>query len=427
MNKALHTEAFPGRLDRLIELSILLVVFFLPLSLDMATGFLAAGSFLWLAKMFVIRKWEIGRLPFDNVLLLFVFFGSVSILGSPDRFFSSYNYGHLMGRYILLYYLVSYNVRSYEQIRQLITALLASTVIVALYGFYQYILGVDISALEWVDAEQFPDLKVRVFSTLQNPNLLAGFLVTIIAIVIGLGLQMKAADRLSMLVLVIMLAGCLVLTYSRGAWVSLAAVIGAYGLLYDRRILWLLLVGPLIMLCFNDVSSRIVSIFNPTDTSSTLRFALWESTIAMIADKPLTGIGWGVYWLVYPEYDFFIQDTSTVIFHAHNMYLHLAAEIGIPGLCAFLVFIYCHAHAAVIMLQMPCPPWIKGLLTGLIAAILGIAVSGMTDHVLFSIQMSMLAWLLFAVVISVRQAILGIHTKNSYSIEQEKTSISRNT
>jgi putative inorganic carbon (HCO3(-)) transporter len=51
----------------------------------------------------------------------------------------------------------------------------------------------------------------------------------------------------------------------------------------------------------------VVSIWNPTDTSATLRIALWESTLAMIVDKPLFGIGWGSYWLVYPEYRLFYQ------------------------------------------------------------------------------------------------------------------------
>ena len=59
--------------------------------------------------------------------------------------------------------------------------MLTSAVMVTLYGFYQYLFGINISANEWVDGEQFPDLKIRVFSTLENPNLLAGFLVTMMA------------------------------------------------------------------------------------------------------------------------------------------------------------------------------------------------------------------------------------------------------
>lgn len=404
MNKPLHIEIGLGRLNLLIDASLLAVVFFLPLSLDIATAALVTGSLLWVAKMLVSRIWEIDRLPFDYILALLILFGSLSIAASPDQFFSFYNYAHLMGRYVLLYYLFSHQVQSFTQLKRLIGALLLSALLVSLYGFYQYIFGVDISAFDWVDVQQFPELKVRVFSTLQNPNLLAGFLVTMIAIVIGLSLRLQTGDqKLSMLLLSLLLSGCLVLTYSRGAWVSLTVIIGAYGLLYDRRLLWLLLIAPAIALCFGDVSDRLISIFQPTDTSSTLRLALWHSTLAMIGDHPLSGIGWGVYWLVYPNYDFFINDESTVIFHAHNLYLHIAAETGIPGLVAFITFLYCHARLAVRLLREPCPPWVHGLLIGLAASILGFAVSGLTDHILFNIQLSMFAWLLLALIIAVKQ------------------------
>lgn len=420
MKNALHMQNLCSRLEWLIDSSILAVVFFLPLSLDMTTASLVIGMLVWLGKMLLLRTWELRRLPFDTLLALLVLFGSFSIAASPDRFFSLYNYVHLMGRYILLYYLVSHNIKSQSQLSRVVIVLLTSAVLVSLYGFYQYIIGVDTSALEWVDGDQFPDLKVRIFSTLQNPNLLAGFLVTVIAIATGLGLRFTENDKkLSMLVLVVMLTGCLVLTYSRGAWVSMAVVIGAYGLLYDRRFLWLLLIGPAVMLCFSEVSSRVLSIFHPTDTSSTLRLALWESTVAMIRDNPLSGIGWGSYWLVYPNYDFFIQDPSTVIFHAHNMYLHLAAETGLPGMCTFIAFMYCHAHTALRLLPQAEEPWIQGLLSGLVAAILGIAVSGLTDHILFSIQMSMLVWLMFAIVIAIKQLDIGIPLKKTYSTQQE--------
>ena len=103
--------------------------------------------------------------------------------------------------------------------------------------------------------------------------------------------------------------------------------------------------------------------------------------------------------MVYPHYDFFIQDQSTVIFHAHNMYLHLAAEIGIPGLLAFVAILACHVKTALKVNRQKNEPWVAGLSLGIVAAFLGIAVNGITDHVLFSIQMSMLFWLLNALVV----------------------------
>ena len=392
-------------LDLIIEHCILAVAFFLPLSIDATTVFLMAGVGAWLSKMLISRNFALKRSPFDIFIAVFIVISAASILVSPDRDFSFYNYYHLMGRYIFIYYLVINNIHSVEQIKRLVWAVLASAGVVTLYGFYQYFHGVDISAFQWVDGEQFPDLKVRVFSTLKNPNLLAGFLVMIMALACGLGCKaQKMRSRLLFLGLFILFGVCLGLTYSRGAWISVAFVIGLYGVLYNKRILWLLLLVPIALFLVHDgFTERLLSIFNPTDTSSTLRIALWESTIAMITDKPLLGIGWGAYWLVYPEYDFFIQDTSTTIFHAHNMYLNIAAEIGIPGLIVFLVIMIGHIRTALTAIYEVRERWLVGLLLGLSSALLGIAINGFTDFIMFNIQMSMLFWLFNAMIIVVWQ------------------------
>lgn len=393
------------RLDYCIEHCLLAMAFFLPLSLDAATVFLGTGTVLWLAKMLLMKKLLLRRTPFDELIALLVVLSAASIAVSPDKGFSFYNYYHLMGRYVLIYYLVINNLHSLQQIKRLVWAVMASALCVTCYGFYQYVHGVDISAFQWVDGEQFPELKVRIFSTLQNPNLLAGFLVVVMSLAIGQGLYAeKLSGKIGLFALVIILGICLVLTYSRGAWLSVAAVALICGRFYSRRLLWLfvlLLLGVLI--CQGGVTERLLSIFNPTDTSSTLRIALWESTLAMILDKPLLGIGWGAYWLVYPDYDFFLNNPAARIVHAHNMYLHIAAEIGIPGLLVFLAVIYGHTKKAVDILQHTGNRRVAGLMLGIVAAVLGLAINGFTDYIMFNIQLSMLFWLLNAVIISVWQ------------------------
>jgi len=392
-------------LDYLIEHCILAVAFFLPLSLPISSGFLGIGALLWLGKIILKRQLDFKSTPFDIGIAALVLLAAASIWFSPDPGFSFYNYYNLMGRYVLIYYLVVNNISSKSQVKSLIWVMLASATVVTLYGFYQYLFSVNISAVEWVDGEQFPDLKLRVFSTMENPNLLAGLLVTMMAMGSGIGFKSDGIKtKFILFLLVIMFGTCLVLTYSRGAWLSLLAVIGVYGILCNRKIFWLLLLLPLAMLVGHDaVLERIMSIMNPTDTSSTLRIALWESTIAMIMDKPLLGIGWGAYWLVYPEYDFFLQNGNVKIFHAHNMYLNIAAEIGIPGLIAFLGIMYGHIRLALNVLRGTLESWSAGVLLGILAAMGGIIVNGLTDYVMFNIQLSMLYWLLNALVIVIWQ------------------------
>jgi putative inorganic carbon (HCO3(-)) transporter len=402
MYRTTQTQYF---LEYLIEHCILAVTFFLPLSLKMSSGFLGLGALLWVGKMIVMRKMDFKATPFDIGIALLIVLSASSIWASPDREFSFYNYYNLMGRYILIYYLAVNNIRSSDQVKRLVWAMLTSAVVVSLYGFHQYFFGANVSAMEWVDGEQFPDLKMRVFSTLENPNLLAGFLVTMMAIASGMGYKSDTVkSKMIFASLVILFGGCLVLTYSRGAWISLLAIIGMYGVLCNRKIFWLLLLLPVIGFFAHDaLLERLMSIMNPTDTSSTLRLALWESTIAMIMDKPFFGIGWGAYWMVYPDYDFFINNPNTKIFHAHNMYLNIAAEIGIPGLLTFLSMMYGHIRLALSSIGGAAQHWSSGVMLGIVGAICGLIVNGFTDYVLFNIQLSMLFWLLNALIVVVWQ------------------------
>ena len=64
------------------------------------------------------------------------------------------------------------------------------------------------------------------------------------------------------------------------------------------------------------LADRLLSVFTRIDTSSEMRLAFWESTIAMILDHPFLGIGWGAYFMVYPDYDFYLQGAPVQIVHA---------------------------------------------------------------------------------------------------------------
>lgn len=56
----------------------------------------------------------------------------------------------------------------------------------AAYGFIQYAnvagMAADMTAQSWVDPERFPLLRRRMYSTLENPNLLGAYAVMIISI-----------------------------------------------------------------------------------------------------------------------------------------------------------------------------------------------------------------------------------------------------
>ena len=371
---------------------------------------LLAGFVCWLLRMKLDPRCSFRRGPLDLAVLLFAGLGAASVAVSPDPAFSFYNYYNLVGVYVLTYLLAIQTLTTEAQLKQLLLALAAAALCTVLYGFWQFVFGIDTSAMKWVDGAAFPELKKRIFSTWENPNIFAGYLDEVICMVFAFLVTEKSARRRWLYSgAILVLAACLAMTYARGACLSLAVVLLGYGILKDRRVLLgCLLLGGVILLLDPALTERLLSVFTKMDTSSEMRLALWESTIAMILDHPLLGIGWGAYWMVYPTYDFYINDITVRIVHAHNMYLNYAAEIGIPGALAYLWYFFGTMRLAFLPLPRPASIFLRALRLGIGLALLSVALGGLTDDVLFNIPTSMLLWLLCAlIVVSGKEELLG--------------------
>ena len=338
----LRQQRHKRRMKKWITWAMMAEAFFIALSPSLATISLMVGILLTVWRFRTVKDVQFRHLPFDVPLALFVFLGAASIVVSPNHEFSFYNYYNLVGVYALTYLLIGQNVRDAEQVRKIVMALGASAALVVLYGFYQYIFGIDISEMRWVDGQAFPELTTRVFSTWENPNILAGYLDAVLCVL--LGFFMKSGNRVQKAFLVlgmVLVAACLAMTYARGACLAIAIVFLGYGLFKDWRIfLACLVVGGAVLLLDATLYERILSVFTKMDTSSEMRLAFWEATVAMIEDHPFLGIGWGAYWMVYPEYDFYMQGAPIKIVHAHNIYLNYMAEIGIAGAVAFFWYFF---------------------------------------------------------------------------------------
>ena len=410
---------------RMMMYAVIAEAFLIPLAPLAAMVALLLGCGAMLLRLRIDRSFRLRRLPYDAPALLFVVIGLLSVAVAPDKAFSFYNFYHLVPIYALTYLLAGQTLRKTRELQRVAAAMALSAALVILYGFYQFIFGIDISSMKWVDGEAFPELSKRVFSTWENPNILAGYLDIVACIAVGLiGVLQRGWRILAILLLAATLA-CLGMTYARGACLVVAVVLAGYGALRDWRILLgIVVVGAGALLVDPVLADRLLSVFTRVDTSSEMRIAFWESTIAMVMDHPFLGIGWGMYFMVYPEYDFYLQGAPVQIVHAHNMYLNYAAEIGIPGALSFLWFFF---GSLVLALRVPrkTPPWeavlaahehawktvadvraalgrwrrrrfVEGLSTGLGLAFISVALNGLTDHLLFNIPSSMLLWMLAA-------------------------------
>ena len=318
--------------------AIIAECFFLALFPSFAAAAVLLGITAWLLRLRIDTRFKLRGLPLDLQVGLFAFISAVSVFFSSARSFELiYHYFAFVGVYMLTYLLIGQNIRTREQVKKVVMALSFSALLVVLWGYFQYIFGIDTADMKWVDPEKFPELKNRVFSTLENPNVLAGYLDVFICLALGVLAKVTGrTQKFIILIAIAMLSICLAMTYSRGAYLSIVIVFIVYGIIQDWRILALfLLVSAGLFLSDSSFVHRLTSILELTDSSQGLRVGIWVSTIAMIADHPFIGIGWGAFKDVYPNYDYYLKDTDVLIYHAHNIYLHYAAEIGIVGALTF--------------------------------------------------------------------------------------------
>ena len=323
--------------------AVLAEVFFLAIFPQFAAVAVVIGIVAWFLRLQIDKKFKLRSLPFDMPITIFVILGAISVFMSPVRSFDLiYNYCGIMGVFVLTYVLVGQNIRTSEQIKSLIKAVAVSAIIVVAVGFFQYLFGVDSSEMKITDIDPFTGIYTRIFSTFENPGALAEYLDIVICLALGLLAKFGTTkQKLIILAAIVILVFCLAMTYSRGAFLAIAAIFLIYGILYDVRILMFFALGTTILL-YNDtvLFERVLSVFTTNDLSNGLRVGIWVSTISMIADHPFIGIGWGAYQFIYPQYDYYFLDMNEKIYHAHNLFLQTAAEVGIAGALAYFWYFF---------------------------------------------------------------------------------------
>jgi O-antigen ligase len=290
----------------------------------------------------LLGKREFHLLPVDAAALAFAV-----CLGFAGLF--SFSEGSRKPALVLICFLLGYIltvslIRTREWLMRCTWAAVAAASLVSLYGIYQYFFG-SLDADTWLDSSMFEDISARVVSTLENPNMLAEYLILLFPIAAVLLVTKGSAPRKGLSLCACALCGiCIILTWSRGAWLGLLFAGVMFLLIWNHRAMYLLFAGiaaiPFLPLVLpSSIVSRFTSIGNLADTSTSYRVNIWRGTMRMLKDYWSCGIGIGeAAWdTVYPRYSLAAIEAAP---HSHNLYLQITVECGIVGLILFLTFIF---------------------------------------------------------------------------------------
>ncbi len=300
--------------------------------------------------------------------------------------------------------------------RGLLAALLMAGLLQALIGIWQF-------GLRGTGPEHFIVLGrfYRAYGTFEQPNPFGGYMN--LTALLGLGALwgllaarfaghntdgnlFRPARFWTPFVVVCALAAslALVLSWSRGAWLGFLAGLAVLALFSTRRVLAggvLLAVAGIVLgvgvsvgvsagfgpaLAVAERLGGFADEFIPGDVRGVdindanyaviERLAHWQAAADMARDDLWTGAGFGNYAAAYPAYA--LINFPDALGHAHNYYLNLLAEVGLPGLMAYIIFwLAITVQTIRVSRRLAWPE--RGVAVGLLAAWAALAVHHLVD------------------------------------------------
>lgn len=290
------------------------------------------AAYVFVAAVFTVHVIKgIHKIKNDKLSLLVYAYVSIGLITSEYKLISAF--------FALLMVLCFYSFKIFssmnaENIMKLKKLFLTVSIIIFIIGGIQYINPEYSMPTKWVDVNEY-NLNKRIYSTFFNPNIF-GFFINLSLILACETLSIKKVN-LEWFVFTLGIM-CLILTFSRSSWISLIiSLIGAS--LFNRKYLKYALIISIAIIGFDSFHG--VGRINPSkinsDSSFLYRFEVWKTSIHIIMDNPLTGIGFGTLFKYVGDYSTVV---SPKIEHSHNIYIQVLTETGVLGFSIFLTLIF---------------------------------------------------------------------------------------
>lgn len=217
----------------------------------------------------------------------------------------------------------------------------------AIIGLGQYTSGAE-TPIYWLSRTFAGAIRTRIHGTLGNPNVLATFLLTAIGATALLAVDQRGVNRCLLLAGLCVQIGALALTYSRGGYAGLGALIlvGAVCLWPVRRragpvFITASVMASLSLLALPAVGLRAGSLTLDGADTTTSRLFIWQTAVRVWHARPVWGTGIGTFNAVYaahrPSGVLTTYAMVRVPGSAHNDYLQLLAEAGAGGVAMLVI------------------------------------------------------------------------------------------
>ncbi len=399
------------------SIGLALIMFFTPYYLLPRPLFDRAFSMVEVISLLTFAAWAIHQLAsrrsadwptprilyarmtdLDRAIALFVLVSIVSVSWAEIKGVAVTELRQMVLEPVIVYLVMRTMPLTPAERWRIVDLLMLTGIIVAVVGFYQIVTGTALIAAEGG--------ALRLRSVFGTPNNVALFLGRLIPICLAMSLMSRTRRRVIYAGAGLLMLGCTVLTLSKGG-LLLGIPAGAVVVL----ILWagrpglvaagIGLAGLALSMIPLSSHPRFQTLFDLGSGSSFFRVQLWQSTLRMLADHPLTGVGLDQFLYQYRgRYILPEAWQQPDLSQPHNVLLNYWVRLGIIGL------------AAGIWLQVAFwrQAWIvrrhlraeqsedRALVIGLMGSMAAFLAHGMVDEVHFVIDLAFIFFMTLGIV-----------------------------
>ena len=381
---------------------------------------IVVAAMFWPVRWFATERFWL-RTPVDWPILLIALIVPLNIWASADLTVSLPHIGRLILGILSVYAIIHW-AKNWWRVNIVVLLLILAGVALAL--------GTPLLIGDQIDQVNGP-LRTLINATPNliaegvNSNIMAGALLILTPLPFAILLfdyrNLTLIKRYLLLASGVILVGMLGLLTSRGALLGMVTAFGGLLLLRWHKLVWalpfvLIATGVAFVLAGPDLVLEQLTAGGSSVTGLESRLEIWSRAFFMLEDVPYTGVGMGMYGkfadAIYP---FFLVGGGQVS-HAHNLFLQVGVDLGIPGLIGWLatLFIvlesswqlYRHGNSSGRTLE-------TGLGAGLLMSQIGLLVHGLVDAPIWVSRVAVVLWLVWGVAVAAWMVVA--QTKNATS------------
>lgn len=333
-------------------------------------------------------------------MFLLLILMAVSVTYSQDKKLAVSETARFLS-YICLFFIIKYKITESKEYHFLINSYIFTTILLCIFGIYQFFTYAGLNK-KFASYTSY-SIKVKIASTLTNPNNYAAYLLLCVFPVFMLLIYEKRKLKKSLYLLTFLIITVnIVLTFSRNVYLGFALGMLVLIVIYSKKLLAAFI--PLIAaaLAVPQIRRRLSEISSSSLDIS--RIKLWKTALLMFKDHPLLGVGNGNYLANYNEY---IKKYPSLYYEysdhpTHNSYLKVLSELGIFGIVIFaamLLFIVINLYKFIKDCE---DKYFRYFYTGFFASSIGFLFMNLFDNFFFVPKTTTYFWIMVSIFMGLR-------------------------